>query len=253
MNRALLTAVLLILSFFLTAGDIPQLDKMTSLLDSVKTMSGAYTREIKAGTMTIKSKVKFFEDKSLQMKHLIVTDPKDVRTDIYLRNDSVLVVDNQSKSIYYINLSKSDELLSKMFSLNVFDPLVTLAKICETMKSEGKKDNKGRMVYKFQPDSISQLYSMILVRFDKKGNPDLMEMYDANNAIIMQTNLKSYTDGLPRSISTATVMNKTVIKEIITINTLRINTPIDSTSFQIKNKTYKLVDMEEYIKNNMQN
>lgn len=251
MNRLLSFALFLLAALFLTADDYPQLEKTAGLLDTVETMSGSYTREIKAATMKFKTKVQFFEDRKLGRKHLVIHDPNNVRTDIYVRNDSVLVVDKESKSIYYVDLAKSGEILSKMFSLNVFDPIMMIGTMREAMNVEMKKDNKGREVYKFQPDSSNAVFSMILVRYDKKGNPDLMELYDGNNSIVMQTNMKSFKDGLPRSISTSTVMNKSVITETLTITILKINSPIDSLSFYEKNNSYKYVEMEEFLKNGM--
>jgi len=63
----------------------------------------------------------------------------------------------------------------------------------------------------------------LLLKLNKDNLPEIVEIYDNNNSIVLQTFLKSYKENLPRSIKTLTNLYGNVLEENVTIKVLKIN------------------------------
>lgn len=239
---SLLTAILFI---SIHAEKPACIDYMASVIASVKSMEGTYTKEINALGEKVKTKVTFFDDAVKGKKHLTVSDSKGMKNEIYVLGDTLFILDKISKEIYYVNIEEYGELGRKMFELNVFESLSILSALEEHDSVVSVTDKSGKLNVSFISDTSNPVYSMIIVRLTKDSLPELIEMYDWNGKVMLQLQYSKFKDKLPTAIRALTKTEGGVIDEKISISKLKLNTEIPEKNFKFDRKGFKMLSLKE--------
>ncbi|HAV91942.1 TPA: hypothetical protein DCW38_02025 [candidate division WOR-3 bacterium] len=217
-------------------------------LAKIETMEGVYTKEVNTGKESVKSKITFYDDVKNNKKHLIVSDSKGSKNDIFIIKDTLFVIDKDNKTVYFMETGLYGEIGKKMFNINVFESLSILSQLKNNDSIISVIDKNKKLNVSFLSDTSNLIYSAVNVRFNSDSVPELIEMYDWNKKVIMQLHYTNYKDGLPRAIKTLSQMQGMVLEEKISINKLKINQPVADKYFDFTRKGFKMVSLEEAMK-----
>lgn len=227
------------------ASSLACVDIIDSVFLNTKSMSGTYTKELKVSKKNMVSKVFFYEDFENNRKKYVIKN-NDVETNIFIINDTIFILLPSEKKLLYYTGKDSLDFSSKFFNINLFDILKVLVKYAKNGEIE-TKEVKGVTYLKFE-NKDNELMKNLLVKLNKENLPEIIEIYDKNNSIVLQTFLRSYKDNLPRNIKTLTNLYGNVLEENVTIKVLKLNEKLDAKIFAFDRKGYKLEDFEKYLK-----
>ncbi len=228
--------------FVLTHARTPAcVNIIDSLFSNVKSLKGFYVKDIKINENKISTKVYFYEDLLKGRKKYIVKKGEE-KTTVYIMNDSIFV--NIDDIVYYDRLIKDSlNLLSSSFGFGLFDILKSL-KFFADISDISTKRVDGNDYLRFQILKNIPTISNIIIKLDKEnGLPEIVEIYDANNKVILQVFLKSYSDNFPKSIRSFVDVGGNVVEEIVTIKVLEKDKSLEDDIFNLgrnKNKFEKL-------------
>lgn len=246
MNKKI-SVIFFILSIFLSthATGSACVDMIDSIFSNTKSMSGTYTKELKLPNKNYLTKVFFYEDFENNRKKYLIKDSEN-QTEIFILKDTVFIILPSEKKIFYYTGNDSLNFSSKFFNINLFDIL----KVIVTYSKKGSvetKNVKGVSYIKYE-NKDNPLMPTLLLKLNKDNLPEIVEIYDNNNSIVLQTFLKSYKENLPRSIKTLTNLYGNVLEENVTIKVLKINEILKDTIFTFERNGYKLEEFERYLK-----
>jgi len=245
-QRKILYNLIIVVIFISIHAEKPAcIDYISNKLSETKSMEGVYTKEIFMGSEKIKTKITFFDDKKKNKKHMTISDSKGIKNDIFIVNDTLFVIDKMSKSIYFMGTDEYGEIGKKMFDINVFESLSMLAQLKETDSISVAFDKNKKLCINFVSDTSNLVYSNVIVRFNNDSLPELIEMYDWSMKVILQIHYTNYKDKLPREIRTLSNMEDMVLEEKISINKIKINSPISAKNFEFSRKGYKILSLQD--------
>ena len=123
------------------------------------------------------------------------------------------------------------DLFEKMFNFNVFGLLTFISAVRDNTEHKYSVDKNGIEMAKFTfPEEGT--YSKLLLRFDKNGNPELIEAYNMDK-VVFQTYLKAFKQGFPYNIKTFSKMGEAVLEENIRIGNIEVNCLLEDSMFEV--------------------
>lgn len=220
---------------------------MSKYLAEIKTMEGTYTKEITAGGEKVKTKITFYDDSPNRKKHLLVSDSKGTKNDVYVLNDTLFILDKQEKAIYFLNIDEYGDVGRKMFDLNVFESLSILESLKDHDSILVQTDKNKKLNVSFISDTSNPVYSLIIVRFTQDSLPELIEMYDWNRKVMMQLQYSKYKNKLPTAIKAYTKMEGVVMEEKTSISNLKLNSNISPKNFEFSREGFTVTSLKDLI------
>ncbi|MDD3803708.1 MAG: hypothetical protein PHW02_04865 [bacterium] len=223
------------------------IDYISGYLSEIKTMQGVYTKEITAGGEKVKTKITFYDDAESGKKHMLVSDSKGVKNDVYVLNDTLFIIDKPGKAIYFINIDEYGDVGKRLFDLNVFESLSILESLKDHDSIIVQKDKKEKLNVSFVSDTSNPVYSLIIVRFTKDSLPELIEMYDWNMKVMLQLQYSKFKDKLPMAIKAMSKNEAGVMEEKTTISSLKINSVIAPKHFEFGREGYSVTSLKDLL------
>lgn len=241
MNKAVLFFLLLSLSSLLYADIDIYIDNITQTLDTVKTMHLEYVREISASGQKEIMKIRMYDDFVNLRKAVSIEDAGGLITDMVIIRDTMFIP--IQKNLYFFEINDRD-LFEKMFNFNVFGLLTFISAVRDNTEHKYSVDKNGIEMAKFTfPEEGT--YSKLLLRFDKDGNPDLIEAYNMDK-VVFQTYLKAFKQGFPYNIKTFSKMGEAVLEENIRIGNIEVNCLPEDSMFEF-DRTGELVPVNDLL------
>ncbi len=214
MNKIILLVFLLPL---LIGGEEPadfSFSGISEQLIGLRNYSISYITTVNSGDDINTLYYRIFENADKGMRRIEV-NTIEMRNIFISRNDSLILINPMVKEYAYQTDNSAN--IIDMFNTDIFESLRILDYLHENKEHTEMIDRDGKKQIRYILDDNGTTISDIVILINSIGEIEMMEAYNNEQKLVLQTVFYGYVEKLPRNIVTKTEYNETIVTEEIRI------------------------------------